>query len=136
MSQKIRELVLWNERPNGVSWRVNHGDVVETIADTNLFCNVAGVENVWSNWRAFELNLGFSIRRSDWVEAHLDSGLVDLFQVEWDTKKSGDVFDFNFEGFSVQSWCLDSAEIAISFINDVDWLNGELGSSLTVFREL
>ena len=102
MSQKIRELVLRNETSNSVRGWENHGDIVETISDSNLFGDIASVQDIRSDTRNLKFDVSLFIGSFLRDQSHLLSRLDDDLIVKFDTEESTYVLDFNLKVRSLE----------------------------------
>lgn len=85
------------ERPNSVGGREHVGDVVVAPSDTNVFHNIARVEDVSSGGRDFNL-YDFLIAVLDnllYLNSHLGGTGLNLLSVELESKNSVDVVNLN-----------------------------------------
>jgi hypothetical protein len=73
------EFVRWLIHSYGVSGRENTGHVVESVSDSNIFGDIAGMENICANWGYLDLDR--ILREALNIETHLGGAFTNLILV-------------------------------------------------------
>lgn len=134
VAKKVSELVLGDVRTDRVRRWVGHLDVVEAVADSDLFGDVASVQDVCTDWRGSEVQaVGSGGFEGNKTHSHTCS--FHLIDGQLNSEESADVLCLDFEVGGLKGWCDKSAD-GLVLIDDLDWLDGELLLTLAVLREL